>query len=133
MNINQLSESKYLKKDDCQPPITVTISGMTQENLAQENEAPEYKYVLQFKEAVKPLVLNMTNARMIAVVTGSEETNDWIGKKITLFNDPSVSFAGKLTGGIRVQMMAPQAASAAAEDSYMEQMSQRKEIEDRGF
>ena len=107
MKISQLSESKYLKKEDVQPPLTVTIYGIAKENLAREDEAPEYKYVLNFKEQCKPLVLNMTNAQLIAHVTGSEETDDWVGKQVTLYNDPSVSFAGKLTGGIRVQIPQP--------------------------
>lgn len=118
MNINQLSESKYLKKEDVQPPITVTISGLTNENLAQDGQPPENKYILQFKEAVKPLVLNMTNAQLIAHVCGSEETDDWVGKQITLYNDPSVSFAGKLTGGIRVQVVAQAAQATSVAQSF---------------
>lgn len=104
MNINQLSESKYLKKDDVMTPIQVTISGLTHENLAREGEVPDMKYVLQFSEAIKPLVLNMTNAQLIAHITGQEDTDNWTGAKITLYNDPSVSFGGKLTGGVRVQV-----------------------------
>ena len=109
MNISELSESKYLKKEDCMPPIIVTISGLTKENLARDNEQPEYKYVLHFAEAVKPMVLNATNGQLIAHVTGSHETDDWTGSKITLYNDPSISFGGKLTGGIRVQIPQEQA------------------------
>lgn len=114
MNISELSESKYLKKTDVEPPIRVTISGLTHENLAKEGEPAENKYILQFSEDVKPLVLNITNGQLIAAVTGSEETDNWIGKQITLYNDPSISFGGKLTGGIRVQYQpaAPQGQAA---------------------
>ncbi len=112
MNINELTTSKFLKKEDVSPPLIVTISGITQENLAKDNEAPEMKYILQFSENLKPMVLNLTNGKLIAIVTGSEETDDWIGKKITLWNDPTVSFGDKMTGGIRVQL--PQAAAVAA-------------------
>jgi len=48
MNINELTTSKFLKKEDVSPPLIVTISGITQENLAKDNEAPEMKYILQF-------------------------------------------------------------------------------------
>jgi hypothetical protein len=34
---------------------------------------------------------------------GSDNTDDWIGKQIVLFVDPSVSFAGKIVGGIRLR------------------------------
>ncbi len=115
MNINELTTSKYLKKEDVSPPLIVTISGITQENLAKDGEAPEMKYILQFSENLKPMVLNLTNGKLIAIVTKSEETDDWIGKKITLWNDPTVSFGDKMTGGIRVQL--PQAAAVAAPQS----------------
>ncbi len=119
MHINKLKESKYLAKEDCMPPLLVTIAGLSSANMAKENEPEETKYILQFQESVKPdgdplkpMVLNTTNGQLIAHVTGSEETDDWVGKKITLYNDPSVSFGGKLTGGIRVQI--PQAQGVAA-------------------
>lgn len=104
MHISSLSESKYLKKEDVQPPVTVQITGVSKEDLSQENDPPEFKYVLHFNGPTKPMVLNVTNAQLIAHVLQSEETDDWIHKEITLYNDPSVSFAGKLTGGIRVQV-----------------------------
>ena len=104
MNISELSESNYLKKDDVMPPISVTISGITKENMAKDGAPPEIKAVLHFSESVKPMVLNMTNAELIAHINGSRETNDWTGQKITLYNDPSISFAGQITGGIRVQI-----------------------------
>ena len=37
--------------------------------------------------------------------------NDWVGHKIVLYHDPTVSFGGKLVGGIRVRM--PRNAKAA--------------------
>lgn len=112
MNISELTVSKYLKKEDVSPPVIVTISGLTHENLAKDGEAPEMKYILQFSENLKPMVLNLTNGKLIAIVTGQEDTDNWVGKQITLWNDPTVSFGDKMTGGIRVQL--PQAAAVAA-------------------
>ncbi len=113
MNISDLSESKYLRKEECEPPIRVTIVGIAKENLAKENEAPEYKYILNFKEC-KPLVLNKTNGGRIAHVLGSPETDDWVGKTIDLFNDATVEFGGQMTGGIRVLVPQPAAQAPAA-------------------
>lgn len=113
MKISELKQSKYLTKDDCTPPITVTITKVTKENLAKDNEPPEMKYVLNFQEC-KPMVLNVTNGNLIAHVTGSEETDDWVGKRITLWNDPTVSFAGQMTGGVRVQVQATAQTGEAA-------------------
>ena len=102
MKISKISESKYLKKDDCEPPITVTIMELSQNDLALEGQPQELKYILHFKEC-KPLVLNTTNANLIAMALGSEETDDWKDQTITLFNDASVMYAGKLTGGVRAR------------------------------
>ena len=106
MNISELGESKYLVKEECDPPIRVTISGIKRENLAKENEPQKMKFVLSFLEC-KPLVLNKTNGGRIAHVLGSDESDDWMGKQIDLWNDPSVEFGGQLMGGVRVLVPQP--------------------------
>ena len=102
MNINDMKESNYVKKTDVEPPIKVTITGISQKNLAQQGDPEEMKYILEFKEC-KPLVLNVTNSQLISMALKSEETDDWVGKEIVLFNDPTVSYAGKITGGVRAR------------------------------
>lgn len=79
----------------------VTIRGYQQVNVAMEGAGQELKYALDFNELDKPLVLNSTNGQIIAAITGSEDFDGWIGKKIVLYFDPMVSFGGKLVGGIR--------------------------------
>jgi hypothetical protein len=103
MNISQLSDSKYLKKEDFPQPMLVTMAEVKQVNVAMEGQKPDMKFALYFQELDKPLVLNSTNGQLIAKVTGSDETDDWDGKQIVLFHDPNVSFAGKLVGGIRAR------------------------------
>lgn len=106
MNISELGESKFLTKEECDPPIRVTITGIKRENLAKENEPQKMKFVLTFLEC-KPLVLNKTNGGRIAHVLGSDESDDWINKQIDLWNDPSVEFGGQLIGGVRVLVPQP--------------------------
>ena len=104
MHISALRESNYLQKHDVDPPVLVTIKGdLKQENLAMEGKPEELKWVLFFREFEKGLVLNSTNGQLIAMATGSENSEDWNGKQIVLYNDPNVSFQGKLVGGIRVR------------------------------
>lgn len=103
MNIRELKDSLYLKKEDCSPPILVTISGGEIKNLAMEGEAEKKRFCLFFEEMEKPLVCNSTNAQIIASICGSEETDDWTGHKIVLYSDPNISFQGRLTGGIRAR------------------------------
>lgn len=102
-NIDDLKESKYLTKNDVAKPILVTIRGWDHVNVETSGNAPKMKYVLHFNEVAKPMVLNSTNGQVIASITGSKDSDGWVGKKIVLYNDPNISFGGALTGGIRVR------------------------------
>lgn len=98
-----MKESKFLKKEDCGPGILVTIKDVRQENVAKEGAPEELKWCMHFAETEKPMVLNNTNAQIIAAVCGSEQTEDWVNSKIVLYNDPNITFQGKLVGGIRAR------------------------------
>ena len=100
-NINEMMPSKYLKISDVPDPVIVTVAGVKQVNIAQEDKEPEYKWGIKFKEFQKPMILNKTNMTVAALVFKSNQTEDWIGKEIILFNDESVSYAGQVTGGLR--------------------------------
>jgi len=115
MKISQIRDSKYLKKEDCGSGILVTFSHLTQENLAMEGQPEELKWIMHFRETnIKPMALNSTNAQLIAAFMGSEETDDWTGRPIVLYADPSISFGGKLTGGIRARAPRTRPAPAPA-------------------
>jgi hypothetical protein len=102
-NINSMTESKFLRKEDVASPVLLTITGVSQTNVAKEEDPPELKWCVHFAETAKPMVLNRTNAQLIAQIAQSEETDNWSRTKVVLYNDPSISFGGKLTGGIRVR------------------------------
>lgn len=101
--VNDLKSSKFLTKQDVEPDVLVTIKSWSKMDVSMETQAEEMKFVLNFKELDKPLVLNMTNGLLIADIAGSEDFDHWVGKQIVLYNDETVMFAGKRTGGIRVR------------------------------
>lgn len=103
MNVNQLKDSRFLKKEDVGNGLLVTIAEVYEENVAKEGAPEEFKWCIKFHEHDKPLVLNATNGQIIAKIAGSEESDAWTGAKVVLYNDPNVSFGGKITGGIRVR------------------------------
>lgn len=117
MKVSQMMSKKFLTKEDCDPPILVTIESIERVNVAKEGTEEEFRFAMHFAETDKPLVLNATNIQACQMACGGdEETDNWIGHKIVLYNDPNVSFAGKITGGIRLR--APkQAVRKAIEDS----------------
>lgn len=114
-HINELRESNFLKKEDCGQGILVTVKQVDQQNVAKAGAPEEMKWCIWFGEVEKPMVLNSTNAQLIAQIAKSEETDHWTGVKVVLYNDPSVSFAGKITGGIRVR--APRGKAAAQQNA----------------
>lgn len=99
--IGDMIASKYLKISDVPDPVIVTIQGVKQVNIAKEDDTPEMKWIIKFAEFDKPMVLNSTNIHVAAKVLNSDDTDDWRGKEIILFNDPNVSFKGEITGGLR--------------------------------
>lgn len=115
MNINEMKQSKYLKKEDVGNGVLVTIKSIEQQNVALETQPPEMKWVMYFKEPVngehKPIVLNWTNIQLCARACGSDDTDQWPNKQIVLYDDPNVSYAGKITGGIRIRAQKKQVES----------------------
>ena len=103
MHITNFTESKFLRKADVDPPVLVTIGELEQVDVSMPGEPKEMKYALHFAELEKPLIMNSTNAELIKNITGSEDTDGWIGRKIVLYKDDNVSFGGKLVGGIRAR------------------------------
>jgi hypothetical protein len=105
-NINEIKTSRFLKKEDVDNEglgFIVTITSSKQENIAKEGAEEEIKWCLHLQEFAKPMVLNSTNAQIIAKALASDEMDDWRGKQIVLYHDPNVSFGGELKGGIRAR------------------------------
>ena len=97
MNVNDLFPSDYLKHSDLGPRgRTVTIHSWETVNIGDE-----LKPVLHFVGGDKPMVLNKTNAMMIAILYGPE-LDGWVGKTIDLYS-ATVTYMGKPTKGIRVR------------------------------
>jgi hypothetical protein len=108
LNFDQLvpSNSKYLTKDDAgEDGLILTIKGVRLETL-KGDDGDEDKVVLHFEEDVKPMVLNRTNSQLIGIATGAKNAGEAKGKQVVVYNDPTVSFGGKITGGLRIKKVA---------------------------
>ena len=81
MNIDQIYPSKYLKESDLRGrDATVTIRSVEITKIGEEK-----KPVAFFEGKEKGLVLNKTLLNVIAKVVDSKDTDNWIGKRITLY------------------------------------------------
>ena len=107
MNINDTfpSTSNFLKKEDLPKPVKVKIKSIDLMEFDQDGKK-QRKLVLEFFDKEKKLACNKTNARVIGAMLG-DETDEWPGQEITLYNDPTVSMGDQIVGGIRVQYMPP--------------------------
>ena len=101
---HEMIDSKYLKQQDIQDDTLVTIAGLKKLNVALEDQDPQMKWCLKFKEFDKPMVLNATNIVLLERACGSDNTDDWMGKQVTIYVDSNVSYMGKITGGLRVRL-----------------------------
>lgn len=112
LSFSSMRESKYLKKEDLDQDTgnLVTIKAYSRVDVSQEGEPPEYKYVVGFHEFDKPMVLNTTNQAILAQIFG-DDAEASIGHQVVVYNDPNISFGGKIVGGIRIR--APRKAKPA--------------------
>lgn len=115
MKMNEVFPSRFLKADDLEEgDLTVTIHDsepVTHEEFTQKGKpTPDHKPVLHFSQprGTKPLVLNKTNWTAISKALGSDDSDDWCGKSITLYATEVESF-GEMTMAIRVRLKAPKA------------------------
>lgn len=118
-NVNDLKKSRFLAIKDVEPPVTVTITKYEKINVALETQEPDERWCLYFRELAKPLALNVTNGMLLKAITGSDDFDNWIGKKVVLFNDESVMFAGEFTGGIRIRAIQTTATGGQSNPDYV--------------
>lgn len=97
MRVDEIFGGSFLKADDLQgKTVRVTISAVDVKEFDDGN-----KIVISFQGKDKKLVCNKTNSSIIAENLGSQETEDWVGKVISL-TVKKVEFQGKLVPAIRV-------------------------------
>ncbi len=124
MKLSQMFPRRYATGEDLQgKPITLTIASITSEKMHPQANAPEVeKWVMYFKEAKKGVVLNRPLAYQIAEFLGSEDTDGWVGKSITIYPQP-MTVAGKKVTAIRARAakVKPGAAGEAIPPSLAEE------------
>lgn len=97
MKGSELFPGKYLRHEDLgtSRPV-VTIKKVTVETVGDDQ-----KPVLYFAGKEKGLVCNKTNWNMVVELTGEDDSDNWVGKKIRLYV-AKVDFQGKRVPAIRI-------------------------------
>lgn len=81
--------------------MTLEISNVTKEEIGEE-----LKYVLHFANYDKSLVLNRTNINTLLEIHPTEDTENWIGKLISIVA-VETEYAGKRVWGTRISLTVP--------------------------
>jgi hypothetical protein len=103
MHVELMYPNDYLKAPDFRgKDVTLTIKRVFQDDLKDMKGGKKKKYIVEFNETQKKLVLNVTNARAIAKKLDEPKAIKWAGKQITLFPTTCEAF-GEIKECIRVK------------------------------
>ena len=113
---------KYLRSEDIdgvglEHGRTVTIADFTEADVSREtDDHSELKPIIHFADdGIKPMVLNKTNLNFILGHFGDQEKLI-IGKKVLIWVDDNVQYAGKRVKGLRLAENTIQAAVTKAQE-----------------
>ena len=113
LHLEALFDKKYLRwfhMEDGKLLVEITKIEPKVEMRVPGNPKPEFNPVLHFKvkqgkiDKVRPLVLKVTNARLIGAIHGPYP-DEWIGKEIVLYVDKTM-VKGKMTECVRIRSKA---------------------------
>lgn len=96
MRIADVYPSRYLKASDLDDPTRARVTAITTELFGEKKEP---KFVFTLTGQTKPFVCNVTSARTMEELTGSDDADDWIGTEVML-KPTKVSMSGKMVDSI---------------------------------
>ena len=85
----------------------VTIDRVKSGVKIKSAEGTSEKSIVIFKEAIKPMILNVTRSKAITKVAGSKFVEDWPGVQIALYIDDNVKAFGDVVSAVRVRDKKP--------------------------
>lgn len=107
-HFRKVFDSPYLSSMDVVDPIGVTIGRVTQEidKTKKTKDVFNTAYFVEKEirpgEKLKPMILNATNSKMVAKVSGSPFIEDWAGLRITVYVEKNIKFGRDVVDGLRV-------------------------------
>lgn len=90
------------EKDD----LILTIDKVAQEEVKGESGRTDSCMVIHFNEDSKPMICNITNAKVISKIANSKYIEEWTGVRIALYAT-EVQFGRNMVDAIRVREYAP--------------------------
>ena len=113
MKASDFISGDYLKKEDL--PKGRDVSVVIESYTVAEFDGKK-RPVLHFVGKEKGLAMNVTNLTVCREMFG-DDMDEWQGKQIKLYADPSVMFAGKMVGAVRIRFVPQVQEETIASDS----------------
>ena len=131
MKLAEMFPKRFATGEDLQgKAVTLTVEGVDSEKMRPQRNAPEVdRWVLYFKETKKGVILSRTLAYQIAAILGSDDTERWIGKRVTLYPQP-MNVAGKPVVAIRARAAENGIKFVQDDSSPVKRVSEREESAD---
>lgn len=114
-------DSPYLSSADIVDPVVLTIRKVvlevdrTKKTKDEFNTCHWVERELRPGEALKPMILNATNSKFLAQMTGSKWIDDWAGHSVTVWVDNNVRFGKETVEGLRLAKAADRPKEPPAE------------------
>lgn len=96
--------SNYVKAKDVTKSQTLTVSAVEAKEFTNDGKT-KTSLVIFFKELEQGVVACKESLSQLIEIFGTDETDDWAGKKVVLFHDVNVKYAGKRVGGLRFRAL----------------------------
>jgi hypothetical protein pcarbP_10482 len=120
-------DSPYLSAADIVEPVALTIrcvqveADKTKKTKDKMNTAYFVEREIRAGEPLKPMILNATNSKMVAKITGSPFLEDWNGVTVEIYVDHNVRFGRETVEGLRIRPAAirPQKRELTPENQKM--------------
>lgn len=113
-------DSPYLSSADIVDPVVLTIKRVTleQDRTKKTKDAFNTAWFVERElrpgEPLKPMILNATNSKTLARLTGSKWIDDWQNVAVTVFVDQHVRFGKETVEGLRLDKAAERPRQAPA-------------------
>lgn len=102
-------DSPYLSAADIVEPVLLTIASVivetdkTKKTKDKMNTAYFVEQQIRPGEPLKPMILNATNSKMVAKITGSPFLEDWEDVQVEIYVDHNVRFGRETVEGLRIR------------------------------
>lgn len=101
MNAKFLNPSNYFSVTDFEDGASFRIARIEFEDVEDTNNKTKKKGALMLEGQTKPWLANVTNVKCLVAMFG-DETDGWIGKRVTLCHERVMAF-GEWTLGVRLR------------------------------